>query len=47
MEGLLFKPGSDTENPTSVVPLLAQLRQEVVELRAEVARLRRENLELR
>lgn len=47
MEGLLLEPGSDTENPTSAVPLLAQLRQEVAELRAEVARLRRENLELR
>jgi transposase len=47
MEGLLLKPDSDTDNPTSVVPLLAQLRQEVVVLRAEVAGLRRENLELR
>lgn len=47
MGGLLLEPGSDTENPTSAVPLLAQLRQEVAELRAEVARLRRENLELR
>jgi len=47
MEGLLLKPGSDTENATSVVLLLAQLRQEVAELRAEVAGLRRQNLELR
>ena len=47
MEGLLLQPGSDTETPTSVVLLLAQLRQEVAALRADVARLRRENLALR
>src|SRR6266852_7913745 len=47
MEGLLFEPGLDTENPTSAALVLAQLLAEVAELRAEVARLRRENLELR
>src|SRR5260370_14662337 len=47
MEGLLFEPGLDTENPPSAALLLAQLRREVAELRAEVAGLRRENLELR
>ena len=47
MDGLLLEPGLDTENPTSAVLLLAQLSQEVAEVRAEVARLRRENLQLR
>jgi transposase len=47
MEDLLLEPGLEVECPPSLAELLADLRQEVAELRAEVSRWRRENLELR
>jgi transposase len=47
MEALLLEPASDTESLASAVRLIAQLRQDVAALHAEVAGLRRENLELR
>ena len=46
MEELLVEFARDTDLP-ALTRLLAQMRQEIVELRAEVAGLRRENLELR
>jgi transposase len=47
MHALLVEPAADAGNLPSAVSLLAQLRQEVATLHAEVAGLRRENLELR
>src|SRR5258708_11045036 len=47
MEDLLWELACDTEVLASALQLMAQLRQEVTELRAEVAGLCRDNLELR
>jgi transposase len=47
MEDLLLEPEVDTQHHRSVMLVVSQLRQEVIDLRAEVAPLKRENLELR
>src|SRR5437773_1192044 len=47
MEVLLLEPVAGSSDLTSALPLLAQLRQDMATLRAEVTHLRRENLELR
>src|SRR3974377_840816 len=47
MDDLLLEPCLEIECSPSVVDLLSELRQEVVDLRAELSSLRRENLELR
>src|ERR1700736_4395049 len=47
MEALVLQPLKEVDGLASEPPWLAQLYQEVAELRIEVAHLRRENLELR
>ena len=46
MEGLLLDPVANVDERSALTGLIAQFRQEVAALRAEVTGLRRENLEL-